>query len=254
MDGVLIGADNPVGAHFTNLNVDGTISLTNSGPGNFFINLVGTTKMLISPGGATNGAFNVLGPTISTGNASFGALSIFGQTATGSAALSQFQGLSIFGPIPSGSGDYGNSYAIDIFDVSYTGASNAYGVYVSQMSSATHNYAFYAGGGGFYVDANTGIVTSAAFNPSPYPTVVNGSSSGTATFSQPFQGGAYKEVIIYLAALNGTASYTFPKAFTHTPVVENTNGLATTLVTSLSSTSCTVTGSTSTGFLIIKGF
>ena len=85
------------------------------------------------------------------------------------------------------------------------------------------------------------------------PTTVNGSIAGSAIFSQPFQGSAFKKVMIYCNALNGTASYTFPTAFTYTPVALSTNGLSTALVTTLNTTTCTVTGTTSTGIITIEG-
>jgi hypothetical protein len=85
-------------------------------------------------------------------------------------------------------------------------------------------------------------------------TTVNASTSGSVVFSEPEQGSSYKVVVAYLNGATGTASFTFPTAFTNTPVVMSTSGLATTVVTSLSTTGTTVTGSASTGPIIIEGY
>lgn len=84
-------------------------------------------------------------------------------------------------------------------------------------------------------------------------TTVSGSTSGTAKFAEPFKAAGYKKVTIQLAALVGTASYTFPLAFANTPVILVTTGLASTIITSLSTTAVTVTGATTTGYLTIEG-
>jgi hypothetical protein len=99
------------------------------------------------------------------------------------------------------------------------------------------------------VETNQGSI----FNGSPH-TVVNGSVSGTATFSQPDQGSSVKRVKIYLNALDGVADYTFPTAFTDIPTIITTSGLSGSLISALDVFHVEVTSDgTQSGYLFLEG-
>lgn len=90
--------------------------------------------------------------------------------------------------------------------------------------------------------------------PAESQITVNSSSvgGGSAQFTQPEFEPWHKTVEIYLNNLKGSASYTFPVPFQFTPQVLS-QSLAN-AVTALSTTSVTVTGSGSTGFIMLDGF
>ena len=150
---------------------------------------------------------------------------------------------------PGGATTGSNSAAATNTGITYTVAAN---VYIDGPPAAgshvtiTNAYSLYVNAGASYFGG--------AINSAVTQTSVGGSVSGTANFSQPMQGSSWKVVMIYLNALRGTATYNFATAFTNTPAIIATNGLASSVVTSLSTTAVTVTGSPSTGYIILQGY
>lgn len=99
----------------------------------------------------------------------------------------------------------------------------------------------------------TGATGPAGVIGSPQ-TTVNGSTSGTAVFSQTAQNEFDKTVLIFLNALVGTATYTYPTPFTISPdffIGANAGGSS---VTAISTESVTVSGTGGTGFITLEGF
>ena len=103
-------------------------------------------------------------------------------------------------------------------------------------------------------NAGSTYLSWAAVGASGVQTTILGSGSGSAVFSQPIFGISYKKIIIFCDYLTGTATYSFPTQFAIAPAIITTNSLASSIITSLSATSVTVTGSSSVGFLILEGY
>lgn len=144
-----------------------------------------------------------------------------------------------------------NAYASGINSLCIGGSATA-----SASNSTAIGYSASATVANTVVLGNTSVVavqTSGSYNSSSAQTTVAGSTSGSAIFTQPLAGASYKYVLIYCSALLGTASYTFPVAFTNTPAIISTNQVSSSVVTSLSTTAVTITGVTTTGFIFIEG-
>lgn len=80
-------------------------------------------------------------------------------------------------------------------------------------------------------------------------TTASCSTSGTAVFAQPFSGPGYSSISIQSVACHGTASYTYPNAFTYTP---SAGGAKSAFATTISTTAVTVTGDGTSGFLKLE--
>lgn len=119
--------------------------------------------------------------------------------------------------------------------------------------NATGTINFYTGGYGTGNLAAT-ITAGKSLQINATQTSVNNSTGGTTKFSQPESGSTYKVVMISCASALGTASYTYPVAFTTTPSVVATNDAAAGVITSLSTTAVTLTGATTTGNLMLIGY
>ncbi len=261
-------------ATFTNTGTPPTVNKTGSANFNYISNSGGYTQSGTQPNTLT-GPLTV--PSINSTQAAGSTLTIGNSGLSGDGQLSYYQSgtqdtASYIGihdslgdqtyalasefPVPSGVialGGYYNGMAVQ-------GSSTGTGtpIFAVLNSSSSNNVDLIAYDNGLIktqnntLDNGSGSMTVAqAVNSSATQTTVNCSTSGSVVFSEPFAGSSYKKVVIYENACVGTASYTYPTAYTETPMISSAS-LASTI--SASTTAVTVTGSTSTGFAFLEGY
>lgn len=141
-------------------------------------------------------------------------------------------------------GQLSDQYGNNAFGMGYNGGTGAeeftpYGSTAAALGSSGRSFKY--------------LYTNIIYNTAAQ-TTVSCSTSGTAVFSQPEQGSSDKKVLIHMAACLGTASYTFPTAFTNTPSVYASNNVAASVATTVSTTAVTVTGATTTGSLVLEDY
>lgn len=143
-------------------------------------------------------------------------------------------------------------------EVDYGGGIPAFyvkGVGSSKVEVAVNNGQILTGYSGNQATATWSLSSAnGSFNSAAPQTTVSCSTSGTAVFSEPEQGASDKRVMIHLAACIGTASYTYPTAFTNTPSCFASSLVACTVAGTISTSAVTVTGTTSTGALVLEDY
>jgi hypothetical protein len=127
-----------------------------------------------------------------------------------------------------------------------------YGLYISNSTLASTNYAIYSQGGINHFGGQ--IQAASSINLSTVQTTYSGSTSGTAVWSMPFQGSSYKKFLIQLVALTDAGGIiTFPTPFLQLPYLYGAS--TATAVVSASTTTLTLSPTTAiSGFVFIEGY
>lgn len=243
LGGVQGGPGGVAGGTGTGTNTSGAGGLINIIPGaggNVSAAITGTNQA------GTSGLINISG---SGGGTASGA-SVANLGGNGS-AISMFSGA---GGAATGTGSVGGNSGTITIQTGIAGTGSTTNGTVGSLLLGTNATTYLTIDGSGNTTLGGALNVSGGINSSAAQTVVNCATSGTVTYSQPLQGSSYKKVIAYAAACLGAAAYTYPTAFSHTPSAVSTNGLATTLFTSTSTSAVTLTGTSSTGFLFLEGF
>lgn len=99
------------------------------------------------------------------------------------------------------------------------------------------------------------VVTSSPIKPNGPLTNINGSVSGTAKWTMPFQGATYKKFVIHYAAFHdtGTHTVTFPTAFVNTPFIYG-DSTAVAISSASTTTFSIAVAATITGNVFVEGY
>ena len=112
-------------------------------------------------------------------------------------------------------------------------------------------------GTNFYATPSSAVRNQIAIvNPTQTTlTPSGGAGAGTAICSQPFAGSSYKKVIVYFSGYtygSNAQAYTYPVAFTNTPIVSASN--VTVTATATTSTYTITAAVAQTGWVELEGF
>ena len=127
------------------------------------------------------------------------------------------------------------------------------------MINGTHIWHIDASGNAVAAGNVTGATLAGAIiNSNQTLASFAGTSAGTVYWSMPFQGTAYKKVIIYFDGYGNTTTtaqtITYPVAFTYTPSIYNPNSVAGLNATTTELAINPVSASAYTGFVVLEGF
>ena len=231
----------------TNFSTSGTYLGINGSSG-FAGNLAemwtnGTAEFIFTAAGALNTTGTVTALAF-TGSSSSGSSILLNNTNTAtSSACDNAGAITLRGSYWNGTAGAQNN--VSLVQTCATGTNGGFTETIANTSGSTGQFTF-------AVTGNLNATGSA--NLSTPQTTVSCSVSGSAVFSEPLQGASEKKVIVYMAACVGTASYTYPTAFTNSPSIYASNNVAASIVTSVSTTAVTVTGATTTGSLFLGDY